>query len=97
MTEPVRVRREMGVSHQEILRIVPRLAPEGQTTVTGNRVMIEADGRRVEITLEEQGSRSLGIVQLPVTWIELTFYDHSEAQVNAFLEQFDRRFQRAGG
>ncbi len=97
MTGPVRVRKEMGVSHQEILRIVPRLAPAGETTVTGNRVVIEADGRRVEITLEEEGSRSLGIVQLPVTWVELAFYGHSEAQVKAFLEQFEQRFQRAGG
>lgn len=97
MAEPYRVVKEMGISHAEFFRVLPKLL-DGLTSETeGNRVRIQDDGGTVEIVLGEEQVRSLGLVRLPYTNVELIFHQIDEARRQAFIAEFELQFFRGGG
>lgn len=97
-TESVRVSKEMGVSHREFFRILPRVFGGAAHAVEGRRIVAESDGRRLEIQLSAEGERRLSpVVAMPVTHVELAFSGYSEAERSAFLARFEREFFKGGG
>ena len=97
MADPVRIAKEMGISHAEFFRVLPRLLDGLEAETEGNRVRIREDGRSVEIVLGLEQVRSLGLVKLPYTNVELVFHDFDEARRQAFIAEFELQFFRGGG
>jgi hypothetical protein len=65
------------------------------------------DGLRVEIGTSEHGAtialralpprRLSGLLSLPRTEVTLSFHGYDAAEAAAFVQRFDRAYQRAGG
>ena len=89
---------EMGYSHKDFLRTLQYLMGAEPYTVSGTRITIPGDGRRVEITLSEEGERRIGpTMRLPRTSVELAFHGYSQAEQRAFMERFEMIFRKGGG
>lgn len=97
MTEPFRIVKEMGISHAEFFRVLPKLLQGVESETEGNRVRIHEDGGSVEIVLGPEQVRSLGLVRLPYTNVELIFHQLDEARRRAFVAEFELQFFRGGG
>lgn len=97
MSEPTRIVKEMGISHADFFRVLPRLVRSLKSDIDGNRIHIHEDGRSVEIVLAEEQVRSLGLVRLPFTNVELIFHGFDGAQRKAFIADFELQFFRGGG
>lgn len=96
--EPVRVRREMGVSHAEFFRILPRFAGDLEPVVTDRRVVLSDGGRTAELILSDERERTLSpVVRLPYTVVEIVLTGYGEAERKALMQRFDQCFQKGGG
>jgi hypothetical protein len=97
MTDTIIVEKEMGITHRDFLRLVPRFFAGADYSVDGAQIVRDAGGRRLEITLAPETSRRIALIELPVTWVRLAFTGYGEARAEAALALFDRTFQRGGG
>ena len=97
----VTVVKDMAVTHAEFARGIGRLVPargNGRDPATGSPVMqIPWSGGVVEVNLEPETTRRLGMMSIPRTRVVLTFTGLSREERDDFIQQFDRRFQRGGG
>lgn len=90
--------RVMAITWEEFQRILPAAVGShpfelGQRCATV-RLNDEDD---VEITLGTTGERRIALICLPATPITIRYPGSRDAEFNAFLERFDRYFQRGGG
>ena len=93
----VTITKDMGITHAEFFRLLPRaLGPEAYSQ-DGTRVVRQDGNRRLEITLGPEGERRLALMRVPRTAVTLTFSGYSDDDRGAALALFDRAFQRAGG
>lgn len=90
-------RRTMGITHGEFLRSLPPALKGAAFTTDGPRITIPWPPGVIHITLGPQGSRRLGSLSLPATEVEIRFEGLSQEQADAFLQGFQRAFQRGGG
>lgn len=94
----VSIKKEMGSSHEDIFRILPRVMEGRNYTVDGQTIVIDEPGRRLEIHLADQRERVLGtFMRLKVTDVELIFFNYSEADRISFLQFFEINFFKGGG
>ena len=91
------VRKEMGYSHAEFLRLLPRAVNGAALRIEGSRITVEDGARRLEIELGEETERRIANLRLPVTPVSLAFAGYSEAEIAAALERFWRAYQKGGG
>ena len=99
--------REMALTRADFLRTLPAAAaaaltgPEHETppalSITGEKIVIGAGRRRVEIRFTEAGERKLGALRLPVARLRFNFLGFSDAQAARFLARFDTHYRRGGG
>ena len=95
---PEYLRKEMGISHKDFFRLLPGLFTHLPRTVDGRRVLITDGNKQVEILLSEEQVRSLSpIVNIPYTFVELTFSGFAPHERQDFLEGFDRHYFKGGG
>jgi len=87
----------MGVTHAEFFRNIPRVLTGEilQTSDTG--CVISGEGTSVRIELGDEGERRIALIVLPVTQVTIHFSGFDEETKEAFLQRFDRAFQRGGG
>ncbi len=97
MAGTIVVEKEMAVTHADFLRLLPRALDGREHTVDGNRIVVEDDPRRLEITLSETTERRIALLTLPVTRVRLEYCGYTEAEAAAAVALFDRAFQRGGG
>lgn len=90
------VTRDMGVDHQEFLRILPQVLGFSPALDNG-MIAVEHGKRRLTIRLAPQIVRRLGLLALPVTLVELEFSGYGPDEAHAFMGRFDRAYQRGGG
>ncbi len=96
--ETVTVRKELGVSHGDFFRVLPRVLEGRPCEIDGARIVVDEASRRLEIRISDERQRRLGpLVSLPVTHVELSFTGYGEADRRAFLEVFDLNFFKGGG
>lgn len=95
---PSRVVKEMGITHADFFRILPRVFPEQPYTVRGTRVVAQEGPRRLTIELSAEGERRVGpLITMPVTHVTLTFAGYGEAERARFLAHFELQYFRGGG
>ena len=89
---------EMGLSHREFFRILPKAYAGVEYTVAERLVRFEDAEKSVEIRLSEEWPVQLGpSLVLPRTQVDFAFFGHSEAEREAFLWHFKMHYFRGGG
>ncbi len=89
--------REMGLTHADFWRLLPRAMGDHPYTINGNVVCATLDGGELEIVLGQPEVRSIALLRLPYSAVTFTFTGVEEVQQQAFKAHFDLRFQRGGG
>ena len=94
---PFTFRREMGLSHQEFFRNLPKAMGDLAYSVCESTVMARSGSRTLRITLAPEQERRIALLRLPVTWVSFAFEGYTEREVNDFIGGFERSYQRGGG
>ena len=89
--------REMGLTHADFWRLLPRAMGNHSYVVVDNRVLANVDNGKLEITIGPPLERRIALMCIPYSVVSFTFNGVSEAQQMAFKTHFDLRFQRGGG
>ena len=89
--------RELGLTHTEFFRSLPPAISPRTFTVDDDVVRIDDKGRTVTIRLGPQQHRSIASLQLPFLQVTFTFSGYATSEREAFMERFERYFQRGGG
>jgi hypothetical protein len=91
------VRKEMGYTHKEFIRLLPKAVDGADMRITGNEFEVVDGERRLRIELGEEGERRIANLRLPMTPLSLTFTDYDEAGIKEVLDRFWRTYQKGGG
>ncbi len=91
------VEKEMGFSHAEFRRLLPKAMDGAEIIDEGETFRIGDGNRLLRIDLSEESERRLGHIRIPVTHVRLTFRGYSEAEIEAALFRFERSFHKGGG
>lgn len=89
--------REMGLTHADFWRLLPRAMGRHAYTVDGSRVLARVDDGTLEITIGPPLERRIALLRLPYSVVSFTFDGVTESQQRAFKSHFDLHFQRGGG
>lgn len=89
---------ELGYSHQEFFRTVPKIFDPAPVAIEGTRLVADNGGKKVVIDLGPEQTRRLGqSLSLQNTEISFAFHGYTEDEVEAFMKYFLLRTQRGGG
>ena len=89
--------REMGLTHADFWRLLPRAMGDHPYTIDGSAVRAKVDGGQLEIILGPLEERRIALLRLPYAVVTFTFTGVEEVQQQAFKAHFDLHFQRGGG
>jgi len=89
--------REMGITHAELFRLLPRLL-QGQVWDGETGLIHVANGsRQLYIRYQPEGERRIASLRLPVTQMTFDFDGYGNDEAAAFMQHFDKTYQRGGG
>jgi hypothetical protein len=95
---PAPVTKEMALTAADFRRGLAILFRDRAVAFEGERAVLTEDGRSLSIDFLAQEPRVLGkLMVLPRASITITFTGYGPTEADAFLAEFDRVFQRAGG
>ena len=94
---PIAYSREMGLTHADFWRLLPRAMGEHSYDVEANIVRAAIGEGNLEITLGPQEERRIALLRLPFAVVCFVFTGVSAAEQQAFRAHFDLHFQRGGG
>ena len=89
--------REMGLTHDDFWRLLPRAMGEHSYKQDGDSVRAEVNEGQLEITLGPPLERRIALMCIPYSKVSFSFSGVSEQQQQAFKAHFDLHFQRGGG
>jgi hypothetical protein len=93
----IRFTRQLGLTHAEFHRSLPPAIAHRAFTVENNRIRIDVGERTVTMELGPQRYRAIASLRLPYVEVTFTFIGFSGGERHAFMERFERYFQRGGG
>ena len=91
------VRKEMGYTHKEFMRLLPKAVGGADMRVTGSEIEVREGDRSLRIALGDEGERRIASFRLPMIPVDLIFTGYSEAEIEAALDRFWRAYQKGGG
>lgn len=91
------ITKEMAVTHADFFRTLPQALDGRPYKKTGNRVMMEDAGRRLEISLGPERTRQIAGLKVPAADVTLAFSGYGKTEVATALRLFERSFQKGGG
>ena len=89
--------REMGLTHDDFWRLLPRAMGEHSFTREGDQVHAQIHQGRLTITLGPTQRRRIALLDLPFSVVLFKFEGVHKEQQMEFKTYFDLRFQRGGG
>jgi len=89
--------KEMGVTHADFFRLLPRAMGETPYTVSGRDVTGELPGGSISIHLGDPQVRRIALLRIPFAEVTFAFTGVSAAERTRFMQHFDLHFQRGGG
>ena len=95
--KPNPIRREMGLGHDELFRILPGAIENRAWSLAGDRITIRDQDRLIQIRVSPETRRKLGALQLPVTHLEFYFEGFTDFANEVFMQRYDLSFRRGGG
>lgn len=87
----------MGLGHDELFRTLPRAIENRDWSLVGDRIVIRDHDRLIQIRLSPETRRNVGVLQLPVTHLEIYFEGFTDLAIDVFMQRFDLSFRRGGG
>ncbi len=96
-SEQMTVHKEMGITHDDLFRLLPSLAEPFDFSVSEQQITISCDNQIVTIKYSKERIRKIASFVLPVTDLDLVFTGFDQQQVKEFITKFDRVYQRGGG
>ena len=98
MSAPVIITKQMGITHAEFIRLLPRAVKSHHFWVHASHVRIEeGHGKHIDIELGPEAMRQIALMRIATTEVTLSFIGYDDEEREAFLAQFDRSYQRGGG
>lgn len=95
---PGPVTKEMALTAADFRRGLAILFRDREVVFEGERAVLTEDGRSLAIDFQAREPRVLGkLMVLPRASVTIAFTGYDSAEADAFLAEFDRVFQRAGG
>ncbi|KAA3627363.1 MAG: hypothetical protein DWQ09_13695 [Proteobacteria bacterium] len=92
------IEREMAITWEDFQRILPTAAGQCPFTVGRRTAIVEFQpGEQFSVTLGPTRQRRIALLSLPATPTSIEYHGEQTARFKAFLERFDRYFQRGGG
>jgi hypothetical protein len=96
--EQTTIKKQMGITHHEFVRLLPQAVGSHHFHVHGNKVDVENElGHHIHIELGDEDVRQIALMRIPTTPVTLTFVGYDEDERTAFMQRFDRAYQRGGG
>ena len=92
-----RFSREMGITHAEFFRSLPAALGDRPYALLRNGVTLAEGHRRIDISLGQEQTRTLGRLKIPTTPVTFIFTGFSAQEIEHFMAVFDLHFQRGGG
>jgi len=89
--------KEMGVTHADFYRLLPRAMGETPYTLSGDTVDGKLGDGSVSIHLGEPQVRRIALLAIPYAEVSFSFDGVDEATRTSFMKHFDLHFQRGGG
>ncbi len=89
--------REMGLTHEDFWRLLPRAMGELQYSCEGDNVTVKLHDGHVHIHLGVLQERRIALLRLPFAEVSFRFEGVTVEQQMAFKTNFDLHFQRGGG
>lgn len=89
--------REMGLTHDDFWRLLPRAMGTHTYQNEGDTVHAKINSGRLVITLGPPLVRRIALMHIPYSKVSFNFSDVTEAEQQAFKSHFDLHFQRGGG
>jgi len=90
-------RREMGVSHADFFRILPKAMAGTPYEVDGLTVRGSVDQGEVVITVGAEQVRRIALLAIPYCEVSFDYRNLTQAQIDTFDATFYLSFQRGGG
>ena len=94
---PVVIEKEMGITHSDFFRTIPRALGSEDYQQSGTGVVLESGGRRLEIVIGAEGERRIALMVIPRTQVTLTFMGYEDDDIRAAIKRFDMMFKKGGG
>jgi sulfur carrier protein ThiS len=91
------ITKEMAVTHADFFRTLPRALDAAPFKKTGNRVVVEEKGKRLDISLGPERTRQIAGLKVPAADVTLAFTGYDRTEIAAALRLFERSFQKGGG
>lgn len=89
--------REMGLTHDDFWRLLPKAMGEHSYEVEGTVVNASVSGGTLKIILGPTQERRIALLRLPYSEVSFEFNDVALEHQQAFKAHFDLHFQRGGG
>ncbi|SEO56357.1 hypothetical protein [Aquisalimonas asiatica] len=89
--------KEMGLREAEFVQALPAVLAGYEWQRTANRVTARKGTTAIHLEFGPEQVRRIASVALPLLPVTLTFVDCPGPERQAFLDHFNRRFQRGGG
>jgi hypothetical protein len=87
----------MGLTHVELFRLLPQALEWREHTINGSSIRVGDGDQTALIELGPQHERKIASLVLPVTHVDLSLNGFTDEQAQAFVQRFDRTYQRGGG
>ena len=87
----------MAITHREFFRLLPAAVKHMTYKITGNTIDISESEKSVIIELENESSRKIASLSLPITKLSIRFSGYDNHDINDFLKKFERAYQKGGG
>jgi len=89
--------KEMGVTHADFFRLLPRAMGDTPYQLDDRTVRGELDGGTVSIHLGDAQVRRIALLRIPYAEVSFSFSGVDDAERLRFMQHFDLHFQRGGG
>jgi len=90
-------RQQMGITHPEFFRLVAVALGTDDYEETPDGVTWANGARSGRITLGPEGTRQIALLAIPTTPVTIELNGYDDAAAEAFMQRFDRAYQRGGG
>ena len=97
MSKPVVINKEMGITHSDFFRTIPRALGSDSYTRSASGVTLEDGSRCLRISLGPEGERRIALMVIPTTQVTLEFTGYDEAAIETAIRRFDMMFKKGGG
>lgn len=89
--------KEMGVTHKDFYRLLPRAMGDTRYEINGTTVVASVADGALTIDLGEEQVRRIALMAIPYAKVSFNFVGVDADARTLFMRHFDLSFQRGGG